>query len=150
MAHVYIGIGTNLGERENNLGHALRCLESIGEVEVMGKSSVLETEPVDYLDQPRFLNQVVKITTTLGPRDLLDKLKKIEDDMGRKKDIPKGPRVIDLDILLYDDIVISSHELTIPHPEIENRSFVLKHLLELDPELENPATFSKYREALKE
>jgi 2-amino-4-hydroxy-6-hydroxymethyldihydropteridine diphosphokinase len=149
MSGVYIGIGTNIGEREKNLLNAIERLNSIHNIEVTRRSSVMETEPVDYLDQPCFLNQVVKINTTLGPEQLLEKLKSIESDMGRERSIPKGPRVIDLDILLYDDRVIKNEKLIIPHPEIVNRSFVLEHLLELEPDLVNPATALKYREAVE-
>jgi 2-amino-4-hydroxy-6-hydroxymethyldihydropteridine diphosphokinase len=149
MPGVYIGLGTNIGPREDNLHTAIEKLGSIDEIEITGKSSVMETEPVDYLDQPSFLNQVVRINTTLEPGRLLDLLKSIEADMGRESSVPKGPRVIDLDILLYDDRVIKSAKLTIPHPEIVNRSFVLEHLLELDPDLADPATALKYREAVE-
>ncbi len=148
MAEVYIGMGTNMGDREKNLLDAVERLGSMDEVNVTGKSPVLETEPVDYLDQPHFLNQVVKISTNLEPEKLLDKLQTIESLMGREKGVPKGPRIIDLDILLYDDRIIKTDRLTIPHPEIMNRSFVLEHLLELDPDLVNPVTLLKYREAI--
>ncbi len=149
MPEVYIGIGTNIGHREKNLLDAMERLGGINKIEITGKSSVMETEPVDYLDQPFFLNQVVKISTTLEPGPLLDLLKGIESDMGRESSVPKGPRIIDLDILLYDDRIIKSEKLTIPHPEIVNRSFVLEHLLELDPDLVDPVTALKYREAVK-
>jgi 2-amino-4-hydroxy-6-hydroxymethyldihydropteridine diphosphokinase len=149
MPDIYIGLGTNIGRREENLLKAIEKLGSIDEIEITGRSSVMETEPVDYLDQPSFLNQVVRISTTLEPGRLLDLLKGIEADMGRESSIPKGPRVIDLDILLYEERVIKTETLTIPHPEIINRSFVLKHLLELDPDLVDPATAIKYREAVE-
>ncbi len=147
MPEVYIGMGTNVGDREKNLLDALERIGSIDEVDITGKSSVLETEPVDYLEQPHFLNQVVKIGTNLEPDKLLEKLQSIESLMGRERGVPKGPRIIDLDILLYDDRVIETDRLTVPHPEILNRSFILEHLLELDPDLVNPVTRLKYREA---
>lgn len=146
MAIAYIGLGSNLGDRRKNLTDAIQHLASRCPATILDKSSIIETDPVDYLDQPRFLNQVIVIKTSLTPHDLLRELKQAEEDLGRIKSIPKGPRTIDLDILLYDDIMLKTDDLTIPHPEIKNRKFILQHLIELDPDLKDPATGRKYRE----
>jgi 2-amino-4-hydroxy-6-hydroxymethyldihydropteridine diphosphokinase len=148
MATAYLGLGSNLGDREKNLGSALRHLEARLPLTVLGKSSTLETDPVDNIDQPRFINQVIRIATSLAPHDLLHALKQAEKELGRTQSIPKGPRVIDLDILLYDNRVVNSDELVIPHPGIKNRPFVLRHLVELDPELADPVTGTRYRDLL--
>jgi 2-amino-4-hydroxy-6-hydroxymethyldihydropteridine diphosphokinase len=145
MAIAYIGLGSNLGDREANLRNAATRMASLPGVSVFKKSSISETVPVDYLDQPRFLNQVIIIETTLSPPDLLAALKRCEAEMGREKSVPKGPRSIDLDILLYDNLILSTEELSIPHPEIKNRPFVMDHLTELHPGLIDPLTGKKYR-----
>lgn len=148
MSAVYIGLGSNLGSREQFLASARkRIAESAGRV--VAESSVLETRAVDYTDQPDFLNQVIKIETELDPLQLLDELKRIEAALGRSRTFPKGPREIDLDILLYDDIILKSEKLVLPHPAIVHRGFVMKHLVELDPELRDPVTGRMYREIMK-
>src|SRR3990172_11616855 len=111
MATAYIGLGSNIGDREANLKKAVSQLASCCPVTILKQSSILETGPVDYLDQPRFLNQIIKIQTDLPPPDLLKTLQRAEIELGRKKSIPKGPRSIDLDILLYDDIIMSTRDL---------------------------------------
>jgi dihydroneopterin aldolase/2-amino-4-hydroxy-6-hydroxymethyldihydropteridine diphosphokinase len=146
MAIVYIGLGSNMGDREKNLADAVSRLSSLPFITFLKQSSVLETEPVDYLEQPRFLNKIIVIETTLAPRELLNRTGKIEIELGRRKTVPKGPRTIDLDILLYDDIILQTADLTIPHPEIKNRKFILQHLVELDPDLTDPITKQKYRD----
>jgi 2-amino-4-hydroxy-6-hydroxymethyldihydropteridine diphosphokinase len=148
MAIAYIGLGSNLGDRAENLKNAIKEISSLPRVAVFRKSTVTETEPVDYRDQPRFLNQVIIIETALAPLDLLAALKNTEQELGREKSIPKGPRSIDLDILLYDDMILETEELTIPHPEITNRRFVIDHLVELNPGLTDPRTRKKYRTML--
>ena len=145
MSAVYIGLGSNLGSREQFPAAARkRIAESAGKL--VAESSVLETVAVDYTDQPDFLNQVVKIETFLDPLQLLEALKLIEVEIGRSKTFPKGPREIDLDILLYDDIILKSEKLVLPHPAIVRRDFVMKHLVELDPELRDPVSGRLYRE----
>jgi 2-amino-4-hydroxy-6-hydroxymethyldihydropteridine diphosphokinase len=148
MAIVYIGLGSNLGNREKHLTNAIQYLASHFPVTILNKSLIVETDPVDYLDQPRFLNQVIVIETSLTPHDLLSELKQAEADLGRTKSFPKGPRTIDLDILLYDDIMLKTDDLTIPPPDIKNRKFIIHHLIELDPELMDPETGKKYRKLL--
>lgn len=146
MATAYIGLGSNLGDRENNLQEAIRHLTAHCPMRVLKTSTIIETDPVDIPDQPRFKNMIMRIETTLTPHELLHCLKKTERELGRKKTFSKGPRTIDLDILLYDDIILTTEDLTIPHPEIKKREFVLRHLIELDPELADPVTGLKYRD----
>src|SRR5262249_32731791 len=111
-------------------------------------SSIYETEPRDFLDQPWFLNQVIEIETNLFPRGLLARLQKIERAMGRHQTIPKGPRAIDLDILLFQNAVLSVEGLEIPHPRMAERRFVLEPLAELNPDLRHPKTNETVREML--
>ena len=136
MHVIYIGLGSNLGERLENLQAAIAALEP--EVHPIECSSVYETPPWGYLDQPNFLNQVVMAETEFSPEDLLSHLKGIEADLGRQETFQFGPRKIDLDIIFYDDTVIESHPITIPHPRMESRGFVLLPLADLAPNLEHP------------
>jgi len=135
----YIGLGSNVGDRVARLRSALAALEEHG-IEVQAASSSYETEPVgEILDQPDFLNAVARIRTALGPEELLDVCKAIEVEAGRMFGGPRhGPRPIDLDVLLLGEIELSSGRLTIPHPDLTGRRFVLVPLLELDPELALP------------
>ena len=146
MARVYIGLGTNLGKRKKNLERAREKILSRDSISLIRESSIDETDPVDYLDQPKFLNQIILIETSVEPYELLNILKKIELEMGRTREVRKGPRIIDLDILLYDDIINDAEELIIPHPGITRRHFILKHLLEIDPDLIDPVEKRSYRE----
>lgn len=136
MATVYLCLGSNLGQRDKNLTHALELLSqrvNLGKV-----SSVYETEPVGYKEQPLFLNMVCQITTDLNPGELLHLAKDIETEMGRKPSFPNAPRPIDIDILLYDDQIIQTQDLTVPHPRLADRAFVLIPLAEIAPELTHP------------
>jgi 2-amino-4-hydroxy-6-hydroxymethyldihydropteridine diphosphokinase len=133
---VFIALGSNLGDRHENLQVAIESMHP--EVRPLDCSSVYETPPWGYLDQPKFLNQVIKAETQLSPSDLLDYLQVIESQIGRKETIRYGPRVIDLDLLFYDDEVIESPLLTIPHPRMENRAFVLLPIADLAPEFIHP------------
>ena len=144
MPHVYLGLGSNLGNRSQNISNAHRELLLSGSFELLKVSTVEETAPVDYLEQPFFLNQVILVNTNIRPLKLLKTVKKIEKKLGRVKTIPKGPRIIDIDILLYGDYILNSGTLTIPHPEIKNRDFVLKHLIEITPDLIDPLTKKPY------
>lgn len=126
---VFISLGTNLGDRENNLRVA--CEQMAGSVEITANSSIYETQPWGVVDQPEFLNQVVRGITFLTPFRLLSFLKKIERRMGRVKTFRFGPRLIDLDILLYDDQQVCNPRLTIPHPRMYQRAFVLVPLAEI-------------------
>jgi 2-amino-4-hydroxy-6-hydroxymethyldihydropteridine diphosphokinase len=135
----YLGLGSNLGERESQLRGAIEDLRERG-VEVEAVSSLYETEPVgEILDQPDFLNAAVRIRTSFEPGQLLDVCKVIEADHGRALGGPRhGPRPIDIDLLLLGDIEMRTDRLTLPHPEVTSRRFVLLPLLELDPELRLP------------
>jgi 2-amino-4-hydroxy-6-hydroxymethyldihydropteridine diphosphokinase len=138
MAKVYLALGSNIGDRENNLREAVRRLEETG-VQVKRVSSLYETEPLDYLDQPWFLNAVLEADTQLSASQLLATLRRIESLMGSKKLFAKGPRLIDLDILLYDDATIETPELQVPHPRMLQRNFVLVPLAEIAPALRHPS-----------
>jgi 2-amino-4-hydroxy-6-hydroxymethyldihydropteridine diphosphokinase len=135
----YVGLGSNLGEREANLRSAVNALRDHG-VEIDSTSSVYETEPVgEIVDQPDFLNAVVRIRTELEPEALLDLLKAIEAEHGRMFGGPRhGPRPIDLDLLMLGDLKIATERLTLPHREVSHRRFVLAPLIELDPALALP------------
>jgi 2-amino-4-hydroxy-6-hydroxymethyldihydropteridine diphosphokinase len=134
---VYLSLGTNLGDREANLRAAIAALPGAG-VELGRISPLYETEPVDYLDQPWFLNCVVEGETKLGALELLHALREIETRMGSKKEFAKGPRLLDIDILLYGNETIATAELQVPHPRMLERKFVLAPLAEIAPELRHP------------
>lgn len=135
---VYFSLGSNLGDREANLRAAIAALPEAG-VKVVRVSLFYETEPVDFVDQPWFLNCAVEGETTLEPVVLLRALQKIEAQMGSKKEFAKGPRLIDLDILLYGSETIATPELQIPHPRMHLRRFVLVPLAEIAPGLKHPS-----------
>ena len=138
-----IALGSNLpspyGPPETNLRNALTHLADLGHV--LAVSTFLATNPVGYLDQPRFLNAAALLETNLTPIDLLHQLLAIEHTMGRDRATapPKGPRIIDLDLLLYNNIILQTPELTLPHPSLHERRFVLAPLAEIAPDLEHPA-----------
>lgn len=132
MNNAFLGIGTNLGDRHLNLEIALGLLDDpSGGTRVVDVSSIIETDPVGGPPQPDFLNGVVHIKTDLSPRQLLSRLQRIESGMGRVRTVRNGPRVIDLDILMYDDIVMNSRDLQIPHPRMFERPFVMRPLSDL-------------------
>lgn len=133
---VYLGLGSNLGEREANLLAALAALPP--RIEVLERSPVYETAPWGYLDQGDFLNQVIKVATSLSPLDLLAALKEIEKQVGRVPRFKNGPREIDIDVLFFDDQVIEEKGLHIPHPQLARRAFVLMPLNDIAPELVHP------------
>ncbi len=149
MKLVYLGLGSNLGNRRQNLERAVERLTS-PEVRVLRKSSIYETEPRDVPDQPWFLNQVVEVETSLLPRQLHQRTQKIERELGRTTTVSKGPRVIDLDILLYARTIVEAPDLKIPHPRMADRRFVLEPLAELVPDLAHPQTGRTVREMLRE
>lgn len=137
---IYLGLGSNLGEREANLGEAARRIEELG-FTVIRASSIYETEPVGYLDQPWFLNQVIEIesASTIAAVELLKSLLDIEREMGRQRNKRDGPRLIDLDLLLYGDLILSQVEIILPHPRLHLRRFVLVPLAEIAPDVKHPA-----------
>ncbi len=145
MSVVYLGLGTNLGDRLDNLHRARNALHP--DVQVLTASPIYETPPWGYLEQPDFLNQVLEAETVLPPFALLDYLKDIEVKIGRTPGVRYGPRLIDLDILLYDDIILHTPQLIIPHPRLAERAFALAPLADLAPNLLHP-TFDKTIQSL--
>ena len=147
-----IALGSNLdspfGDREANLREAVRRLAELGEVSAI--SSFYDTEPVGYTAQPRFLNAALLLDTTLSPEQLIGHLLEIERSMGRVRSMAKGPRGIDLDLLLYGDAVLSTAQLTLPHPEMHLRRFVLDPLAEIAPEMVHPVRGKTVKELLAE
>jgi 2-amino-4-hydroxy-6-hydroxymethyldihydropteridine diphosphokinase len=139
VTRAFVGLGANLGDREATIRRALELLEAGGGVRVTAVSSLRETDPVGYLDQPPFLNGAVRLETGLPPRELLARLLEVERSLGRTRDGPRfGPRTIDLDLLLYGQAEIAEPGLRIPHPRLHERRFVLEPLAELDTSLEVP------------
>jgi 2-amino-4-hydroxy-6-hydroxymethyldihydropteridine diphosphokinase len=134
MSHlVYLALGTNLGDRRANLEAAIHAMPPV--VQPLSASHIYETPPWGVLDQPHFLNQVILVETELEPDELLSWLKRLETDLGREPGLRYGPRLIDLDILLFDNLQLESPALTIPHPRLAERAFVLAPLTDLAPEL---------------
>jgi 2-amino-4-hydroxy-6-hydroxymethyldihydropteridine diphosphokinase len=144
----YFSLGSNLGNREQNLQEAIRRAKAWGRI--VAVSSFYETEPVEFTDQPCFLNCVIALETTADPAQLMRELLRIENEMGRKRTLKKGPRSIDIDILLFGDAVVNTPELTIPHPEMTRRRFVLEPLAEIAPELLHPVSQKAVKELLAE
>lgn len=147
LPEIYLALGTNLGDRSSNLARARDELKPF--VEILQESSVYETPPWGVTDQPTFLNQVLKATSELAPLELLKTVKKIESSMGRVPTIRFGPRLIDIDILLYGDTVLGTPKLVIPHPRMVERAFVLVPLCEISPDLKSPLTGSPYASLLE-
>lgn len=137
MSRAYVALGSNLGDREENLCTALKHLQENG-VEVIKTSTFIETEPYGVTDQPGFVNAVCQVETELAPLELLRLLLSIEQEMGRVRLRRWGERNIDLDLLLYEDAVLESEELTLPHPDMQNRDFVLIPLAEIAGEVVHP------------
>jgi 2-amino-4-hydroxy-6-hydroxymethyldihydropteridine diphosphokinase len=145
----FLSLGSNMGNLKRNLERALRFLER-GGVKLLKASSVYRTEPVDVTGQPWFLNQVLEVRTKLGPQELLDLAKSIESRMKRVPTVPKGPRTIDIDILLAEDTVIDTPGLTIPHPRLARRNFVLVPLKEIAPMAVHPVLRKTIKELAAE
>jgi len=139
VTRAYVGLGSNLGDREATLNHAIELLGECEGIELAAVSSFRDTDPVGYLDQPRFLNGAVAIETALAPAELLATLLEVERVLGRTREGPRyGPRTVDLDLLLIDGVMIDELGLTVPHPRLHEREFALAPLAELDPELVVP------------
>ena len=145
-SEVFIGIGANLGAARENFERAMRGVSEFSTV--LAVSSLYESDPVGLPGQPKFTNAVAKVGTELSPFALLGRLKEIEREMGRKKTVRWGPRVIDLDIIFYGDLVMESDSLVIPHPRAHERKFVLEPLLEIEPAAAHPATGKSLKEIL--
>ena len=139
MAIAYLCLGSNLGDKKKNLNRALKEIKNLKSVEVLKTSSIYETEPVGFKDQSWFLNAVIKIKTKLPPLSLLYLLQGIERKLGRVRGKRLGPRKVDLDILLYDNTILKDEKLTLPHPQMHKRRFVLIPLIELGSRWKHPA-----------
>lgn len=147
MSTAYLGIGSNLGDRRKNCLDAIEMLEQKGII-IKKKSSLYETEPWGVENQPMFLNMAIEIETDLKPGELLGLLKEVEKEVGRGKTYKWGPRIIDLDILLFDNISVDEYNLTIPHPLMHEREFVLKPLAEIAPDVTHPLLHERIQELL--
>jgi 2-amino-4-hydroxy-6-hydroxymethyldihydropteridine diphosphokinase len=143
---VYLSLGSNVGDREAQLREAEARLAAAGRV--IAASSFYETEPVEFIEQPWFLNGVFALETNQTPHELMAVILRIEEEMGRRRVQKKGPRSIDIDILLFDDMIVDSKDLTIPHPAMHQRRFVLEPLVEIAPERLHPLLKKTIRELL--
>ncbi len=146
---VLISIGSNLGLRINNCLKAIEFLSINKGITLKKVSNFYESEPMHFLRQPWFINCVVKVETVLNYRNIFNYLKEIELKIGRKKTFKYGPRLIDLDLLFFDDLVIEEDDLIVPHPQILNRLFVLKPLMDIEPDFFHPVLGKNIKELLK-
>lgn len=148
LTRVFIALGSNLGDRSKNLHDAISCLPP--KVQVTDQSPIYETKPWGYTEQPQFLNQVIQAVTSLTPDELFDYLKTIESKLGRKPAVRYGPRLIDLDLLFYNNLKYRTSELTIPHPRLHERAFVLVPLTDIAPDLIHPVQNKTVSEMLSQ
>ncbi len=149
MTHIcFIGLGSNLGEPSDQLRLAISDIDQLPDTRVLASSAFYRSAPIGYLDQPDFVNAVVKIETRLAPRQLLSTMLSIERQYGRERTFSNAPRTLDLDVLLYGDMQIDEPGLTIPHPHMHRRAFVLQPLLEVEPDCMIPSVGS-VRQALQ-
>ncbi|WP_047980742.1 2-amino-4-hydroxy-6-hydroxymethyldihydropteridine diphosphokinase [Ornithinibacillus contaminans] len=150
MNHVYIALGTNIEPRNQHLKSAMESLRASENITILNRSSIYQTAPVGYTDQDDFLNMVIEIETTYASEELLAVCQQVEQELGRKREIRFGPRTIDLDILVYNEENKNSEHLSIPHPRMHERGFVLIPLNEIAPELIIPSTDKTVKEWLAE
>jgi 2-amino-4-hydroxy-6-hydroxymethyldihydropteridine diphosphokinase len=148
MKRIYLSLGSNLGDRVAKLRAAIQRLAA-PDLHILRVSPVYETEPVDHADQPWFLNLIVEAETDLFPLQLLSRVSRIERALGRTRTVAKGPRTLDIDILLYGNVIVRSAKLEIPHPRMTERRFVLMPLANLAPDLRHPASHRSVRELLE-
>jgi 2-amino-4-hydroxy-6-hydroxymethyldihydropteridine diphosphokinase len=142
---IFLGLGSNIGDRAKCLKDAIKLID----LPIVAESAIYETEPVDYLNQPWFLNQVLQCETSFHPLKLLKECQRVETELGRIREISKGPRAIDIDLLFYNQEILSTQELTIPHPAIPQRRFVLIPLNEIAPDFVHPQLKLTIRELLE-
>jgi len=135
MPKAFIAFGSNLNEPANQIRRAFQAIEKLPETQIVKQSSLYKTAPVGYDNQPDFINAVAEVATELSPENLMEALLKIEQDFGRERPFPNAPRVLDLDLLLYDDLILHTEILTLPHPRMHLRGFVLLPLAEIAPDL---------------
>lgn len=145
MNIVYIAFGSNIGDRHEAVEKALEMIEQRG-MRIVKKSKIYQTEPYGYIDQPEFINGAVCVETLLNAREVLVNLLDIEEEIGRVREFKWGPRIIDLDIIFYNNDIISEEDLKVPHPDMQNRDFVLGPLMDICPELIHPLLGEKVKE----
>jgi 2-amino-4-hydroxy-6-hydroxymethyldihydropteridine diphosphokinase len=150
MPIVFLGLGSNLGERVQNIHKAIQRLQLLSSIKLLQQSALIETAPEGRADQHDFINSVIKIETTLAPQELLTYILGVEKSLGRVRKGKWGPRIIDIDILLYDDLVINEKDLIVPHAHLHQRKFVLRSLVELCPDLKHPILKRTMLELLSE
>ena len=150
MADIFLGMGSNQGDKINNIRRAFDILRSLENFKIKSWSSLYETEPVGISDQPVFVNCVIRAESTMDPHSLLSWLKSIESKLGREPNTHNRPRPIDIDILLYDDIDMESLELTVPHSRLKGRRFALEPLLEIKPDAIDPVSTKPLADFLKD
>ena len=150
MYTYYISVGSNIGNRRQFIDDAYHALSIHPEVHSITSSTIIETEPWGYTEQDVFLNAVWRVSSSLEPHDLLDVLQSLECEAQRKRDIHWGPRTLDLDLLFYDDQILGTKRLIVPHPEIEKRSFVLVPMAQIAPWLRHPVSKSTIKQLLEE
>ncbi|MHC4140305.1 MAG: 2-amino-4-hydroxy-6-hydroxymethyldihydropteridine diphosphokinase [Planctomycetota bacterium] len=149
MTKVYAGLGSNLGNKRENIIRAIDRIDAYEEICVREKSGFYDTSPVGGPPQPDYVNCVIELETEVEPQTLLKEFKKIEIEQGRRPGVRWGPRVVDLDILLYGDRIVNDHNLKIPHERMHERAFVLKPLCEISPDIKNPVSGISISELLE-
>jgi 2-amino-4-hydroxy-6-hydroxymethyldihydropteridine diphosphokinase len=142
----YLGLGANIGNREENIKNAISRLSSDPEILIKKRSSMIETKPYGNIDQPDFINSVIEIDTDITAENLLSKCLTVENELGRKRNEKWDPRTIDIDVLFYGKTIVNLEQLTIPHPDLHNRKFVLRSLNEICPDFVHPVLNKNIKE----